>query len=111
MCFVEHTNSSCLNFSARCGKRHILRNTNVLVFNLKKCSLETRQDGWNLSETGRRTFLFVPEVSINRATFNSKMNHYITEYGTLCPVPLRLGLCPQDRSVCGEGVPNRVVAI
>ncbi|CAL1262738.1 unnamed protein product, partial [Larinioides sclopetarius] len=32
------------------------------------------RDRWNLLETGRRTFLFVPQVNINQASFSSKIN-------------------------------------
>ncbi|GBL86005.1 hypothetical protein AVEN_89065-1 [Araneus ventricosus] len=61
---------------ARQGSHGSTLNVNVdrpkscLKTNLKKCSLEIWQDRWNLSETGFRTFLFVPQVNINRASLN-----------------------------------------
>ncbi|GBM65809.1 hypothetical protein AVEN_172661-1 [Araneus ventricosus] len=65
------------------------------------------QDRWNLSETGRRTFLFVPQININRASFNSRTNQFITGHGPFVTYPHRFGLCSHDRCVCGaKGDPN-----
>ncbi|GBN98516.1 hypothetical protein AVEN_192514-1 [Araneus ventricosus] len=75
--------------------------------NLKKCFLEIWQDRWNLSETGRRTFLFVPQVNINRASFNSRTNQIITGHGPFVTYLHRFGLCSHDRWICGaKGDPN-----
>ncbi|GBO34209.1 hypothetical protein AVEN_142208-1 [Araneus ventricosus] len=59
---------------------------NLALKNLKECSLNIWQDRWNLSETERRTFLFVPQVNINRASFNSRTHQCITGHGPLVPV-------------------------
>ncbi|GBL63443.1 hypothetical protein AVEN_28489-1 [Araneus ventricosus] len=68
--------------------------------NLKKCSLVIWQDRWNLSETGRRNFHFVPQVNINRASFNSRTNQFITGHGPFVTYLHRFGLCSHDRRVC-----------
>ncbi|GBM34238.1 hypothetical protein AVEN_60579-1 [Araneus ventricosus] len=80
--------------------------------NLKKYSLEIWQDRWNLSETGRRTFLFVPQVNINRASFNSRTNQFITGHRPFVTYLHRFGLCSHDQCVCGaEGDPNHFVTV
>ncbi|GBM28045.1 hypothetical protein AVEN_27434-1 [Araneus ventricosus] len=69
-------------------------------------------DRWNLSETGRRTFLFAPQVSINRASFNSRTNQFVTGYGPFVTYLHRFGLCSQDRCVCGaKGDPNHYATV
>ncbi|GBL95397.1 hypothetical protein AVEN_154800-1 [Araneus ventricosus] len=56
---------------------------------------------------GTRTFLFVPHVNINWASFNSNINQFITGHGSLATYLHRFGLCSQDRCVCGDkGDPN-----
>ncbi|GBM26878.1 hypothetical protein AVEN_266306-1 [Araneus ventricosus] len=71
-----------------------------------------RLDRWNLSETGRRTFLFVPKANINRASFNSRTNQFITGHGPFETCLHRFGLCSHDRSVCvDKGYPNHYATI
>ncbi|GBM84266.1 hypothetical protein AVEN_102016-1 [Araneus ventricosus] len=85
---------------------------NLALKDLKKCSLEIWQDRWNLSETGRRNFLFVPQVNINRASFNSRTNQFITAHGPFVTYLHRFGLCSHDRCFCGaEGDPNRYATV
>ncbi|GBM95421.1 hypothetical protein AVEN_222851-1 [Araneus ventricosus] len=75
--------------------------------NRKECSLEIWQDRWNLSETGRRTFIFVPQVNVNRASFNSRTNQFIAGHGPFVTCLHRFGLCSHDRCVCDDkGGPN-----
>ncbi|GBN08155.1 hypothetical protein AVEN_1026-1 [Araneus ventricosus] len=57
----------------------------ALKKNRKECSLEIWQDRWNLSETGRRTFIFVPQVNVNRASFNSRTT-FIAGHGPFVTV-------------------------
>ncbi|GBN56638.1 hypothetical protein AVEN_204507-1 [Araneus ventricosus] len=80
---------------------------NLALKNLEKWSLEIWRDRWNPSETGRRTFLFVPQVNINRASFNSRTNRFMTEHEPFMTYLHRFGLCSRDRCVCGaKGDPN-----
>ncbi|GBM87133.1 hypothetical protein AVEN_110013-1 [Araneus ventricosus] len=66
----------------------------------------------NLSETGRRTFLFVPQVNINRASFNSRTNQFITGHGPFVTYLHGFGLWSHDRCVCGaKGDPNHYATI
>ncbi|GBO44143.1 hypothetical protein AVEN_135864-1 [Araneus ventricosus] len=64
------------------------------------------------SEMGRRTFLLVPQVNINRASFNSRTNQFITGHGPFVTYLPRLGLFSHDRCVCGaEGDPNHYATV
>ncbi|GBN27413.1 hypothetical protein AVEN_58715-1 [Araneus ventricosus] len=80
--------------------------------NLKKCSLEIWQDRWDLSETERRTFLFVHQANINRASFNSRTNQFIAGHGPFVTYLGRLGLSSHNRCVCGaKGDPNHYATV
>ncbi|GBM35575.1 hypothetical protein AVEN_121031-1 [Araneus ventricosus] len=71
-----------------------------------------RLDRWNLSETGRRTFLFAPQANINRASFNSRINQFNTGHGPFLTDLHSLCLCSHDRCVCGaKGDPNHYAAV
>ncbi|GBN13982.1 hypothetical protein AVEN_252670-1 [Araneus ventricosus] len=70
------------------------------------------QDRWNLSEAGRRTFLFVPQVNINRASFNSRINQFITGHRPFVTYLHRFDLCSHDRCVCGaKDDPNHYATV
>ncbi|GBM77108.1 hypothetical protein AVEN_77626-1 [Araneus ventricosus] len=85
---------------------------NLALKKSKKCSLEIWQDRFNLSETGRRTFLFVPQVNINRASFKSRTNQFITGHGPFVTYLHRFGLCSHHRCVCGaKGDPNHYATV
>ncbi|GBN99797.1 hypothetical protein AVEN_88446-1, partial [Araneus ventricosus] len=62
--------------------------------------------------TGWRTLLFIPQVNINRASFNSRTNHFITGHGLFVTYLHRFGLCSHDRRVCGaKGNPNHYATV
>ncbi|GBN79170.1 hypothetical protein AVEN_200400-1 [Araneus ventricosus] len=46
---------------------------------------------------GTANFLFVPQVNINRASFNSKINRLIAGHGPFVIYLHRFGLCSHDR--------------
>ncbi|GBN28654.1 hypothetical protein AVEN_209726-1 [Araneus ventricosus] len=58
------------------------------------------------------SFLFVPQVNINRASFNSIDNQFITGHGPFVTYLHRFGLCSHDRCVCGaKGDSNHYATI
>ncbi|GBM37734.1 hypothetical protein AVEN_179816-1 [Araneus ventricosus] len=60
-----------------------------------------------MPDLSNRVSLFAPQVNINRASFNSKINQFIRGYGAFLTFLYRFGLCSHDRCVCGdEGDPN-----
>ncbi|GBO27185.1 hypothetical protein AVEN_43017-1 [Araneus ventricosus] len=70
-----------------------------------------RIDG-SFRKKGRRTFLFVPQVNINRASFKSRTNQFITGPGPFVTCLHRFGLCSHDRCVCGaKGDRNHYVTV
>ncbi|GBN89216.1 hypothetical protein AVEN_156776-2-1, partial [Araneus ventricosus] len=77
---------------------------------LKKCSREIWQD--SLSTFRQRNFPFVPQVNINRTSFDSKINQFITGHGPSVTNLHRFGLCSHDRCVCGaKGDPNHYATV
>ncbi|GBM08292.1 hypothetical protein AVEN_101425-1 [Araneus ventricosus] len=85
---------------------------NIALKYLKLCSLKIWQDRWNLLETGRRAFLYLPQVNINRASFNSKINQFITRHGAFVTYLHGFCLCSHDRCVCGyKGNPNHYATV
>ncbi|GBL93554.1 hypothetical protein AVEN_59737-1 [Araneus ventricosus] len=52
-------------------------------------------------ETGRRNFLFVPQVNIIKASFNSRTNQFIPHHGPFVTYLHRFGLCSHDRCIFG----------
>ncbi|GBN76731.1 hypothetical protein AVEN_180431-1 [Araneus ventricosus] len=111
-------NITCYLGIARQGTHGSTLNINIdlskscLKKNLKKCSHEIWQDRWNLSEAGRRTFLFLPQFNSNRASFSSRTNQFITVHRPFVSYLLRFGLCSHDRCVCSaKGDPNHYAAV
>ncbi|GBM20185.1 hypothetical protein AVEN_5702-1 [Araneus ventricosus] len=85
----QDTHGSTLNI--KIGRSRTARS--CLKKSQKVFPLEISQDRWNFPETGRRTFHFVPQVDINQASFNSKIDQFITGHESFVTYLHMFGLC------------------